>query len=230
MSGLFHNRRIKNLVIRSKLYLDANFAEQAVELPPPSRRTAYVKPPEPPVTDENGGRNEKSGEGKSSGRQGVNFSTKLEPVATDGVRDNYNSDSVGRALRGLAGDFSAEASRRMLDNSTDMSFVDMMFYYINKKSLTNAEVYKAAMIDRRLFSKIISDRAYKPSKDTCIALVFALKLSLTEADDILARAGYTLSHSSKKDIIIEYFLKECEYDLDDLNEVLFRLKLDIIGR
>ena len=86
------------------------------------------------------------------------------------------------------------------------------------------------MIDRRLFSKIMSDRQYKPSKDTSIAIALALRLKLSEATDMLSRAGYTFSHINKKDIIVEYFFRERIYKLDDINEVLYNLGQKTIGR
>ena len=89
---------------------------------------------------------------------------------------------------------------------------------------------KAAQMDRRLFSKMMSDRNYKPSKDTAVALVIALELSLKQANDLLSRAGYALSHSNKRDVIIEYFIRERIYNLSDINEVLYRLDQKIIGR
>ena len=119
---------------------------------------------------------------------------------------------------------------RDLDQLLDLSFVDMVIRYINEKGWRDAKVYKAAQIDRRLFSKIMSDRNYKPSKDTAIALAIALELSLKQAEDLLSRAGYTLSHSNKRDVIIEYFIREGIYNLPDINEVLYRLDLRIIGR
>ena len=92
--------------------------------------------------------------------------------------------------------------------------------------MKDADVYKAAQVDRRLFSKIVSDREYKPAKDTCVAFAFALKLTLPEAEDLLSRAGYTLSHSSKRDVVIEYFFKEHIYNLNDVNGVLYQLQQD----
>ena len=77
---------------------------------------------------------------------------------------------------------------------------------------------------------MVSNRDYKPSKDTAIALAFALRLSLDEANDLLSRAGYTFSHSNKRDIIIEYFFREGIFNLMDVNEVLYRLDQKIIGR
>lgn len=76
----------------------------------------------------------------------------------------------------------------------------------------------------------MSDRNYKPSKDTAIALTIALELTLKQANDLLSRAGYTLFHSNKRDVIIEYFIREGIHDLSDINEVLYNLDQKIIGR
>ena len=122
------------------------------------------------------------------------------------VRDNYNEKSVSDFMRKFSDSVTAESSD--LDKSINMSFVDKMLDYIDKKQLRDVAVYKAAQVDRRLFSKIVTDRNYKPAKDTCVALIFALHLNLEETNDLLSRAGYTLSHSSKRDVVLEYFIKE----------------------
>lgn len=145
-------------------------------------------------------------------------------------RDNYDSQSIDRAVRSLSSSDSPLKALRTLEINTNMSFVDKMLDYINIKHMRDSDVYKAAQVDRRLFSKIVSDRTYKPAKDTCIALSLALQLSLSEANDILSRAGYVLSHSSKRDIVIEYFFREYVYNLNDVNEILFRLEQKLIGR
>jgi hypothetical protein len=85
-------------------------------------------------------------------------------------------------------------------------------------------------MDRRLFSKIISNKEYKPAKDTVLALIFAMQLDLNEANDLLDRAGFTLSHSIKRDVILEYFIKEGVYNLNNINAFLFKMQEKIIGR
>ena len=77
---------------------------------------------------------------------------------------------------------------------------------------------------------MLCNRDYQPSKDTVLALVFALKLNLTEAKDLLERAGYTLSHSIKRDIILEYFIKEGIYNLNNINAFLYNMNEKVIGR
>lgn len=146
------------------------------------------------------------------------------------LRDNYDSPSIDRAVRSLSSMDSTLGALQALETYTDMSFVDKMLDYIQIRQLRDADVYKAAQVDRRLFSKIVSDRAYKPANDTCIALALALRLSLSEANDMLSRAGYVLSHSSKRDVVIEHFFRAHIYDLNEVNEILFSLGQKLIGR
>lgn len=103
----------------------------------------------------------------------------------------------------------------------DESFAEMLFRKIDELCITDAECYKRAHIDRKLFSKIRSDRMYKPSKATAIAFVIALELPLEEAADMLKKAGFALSHSSVFDLIIEYFIVNRRYNVSEINDVLY---------
>lgn len=109
------------------------------------------------------------------------------------------------------------------------TFAAQLLKLIRLKGKEEAEVYKKANIDRRLFSKIRTNNDYTPSKATILALIFALELETSEAADLLKRAGYCLSRSQKGDVIVHFFLKNHIYDLFTVQEALAHYGLKMPG-
>ncbi|MCF7946659.1 MAG: hypothetical protein K9K80_01845 [Spirochaetia bacterium] len=109
------------------------------------------------------------------------------------------------------------------------TFSEMLFRLIAEKELREVDVYKGAQLDRKLFSKIRSDRLYSPSKATAAALAVSLKLNLDQTLELLETAGYTLSRSRISDLIIEYFISSGIYDLFLINETLYTFNQQMLS-
>ena len=110
-------------------------------------------------------------------------------------------------------------------NNIGETFQQRLLRMIDEREYTDAQVYKKALLDRKLFSKIRCKEDYNPSKKTVLALALALELNLDETIDLLARAGYALSPSSKSDLLVEYCIVKEKYDLIDINALLFHYGL-----
>ena len=147
-----------------------------------------------------------------------NFETAGQPPAEDAYIDipMWMSKPKERSLEDLL-------------KEVDDTFSEALLRLIDAKGKTDPEVYKKANVDRKLFSKIRNNPAYKPSKSTALAFAVALELNLDETKDFIGRAGYALSHSSKTDIIVEYFIQRSEFDIITINETLFAFEQPLLG-
>lgn len=156
-------------------------------------------------------------------------------VETHAVRRRELLEVEYRAMReampvpSIAAPMAASKGLDDLIDELDEPFNTTLLRLIDAKGKTDAEVYKRANIDRKLFSKIRTGKGYMPGKRTILALAIALELTLDETDDLLERAGYALSHSQKFDVIVEYFIVSGKFDIFEINEVLFKYDQPLLG-
>lgn len=167
MFGWFKDRRIQKYLEQTRQYIQAQYVEPKKEEQKPStdissgsskvqysrRRPPSESTPQFQVWDNDN-------KPKFSERDRYDNGPKFS------LRDNYDSSSVQKTMRSLSSATPTSRVLRDLENSTNMTFVDKLLEHISKRHMRDSDVYRAAQVDRRLFSKIVSDREYKPAKDT----------------------------------------------------------------
>ena len=111
----------------------------------------------------------------------------------------------------------------------DAGFTETLLNLIDKTGKKDSEIYKRANISKQHFSKIRNNPNYKPTKSTAIALALALELDLQDTKDLLERAGYALTNSSKFDLIIRYFIEQSNYNVVEINMALYEFDQPLLG-
>ena len=148
------------------------------------------------------------GSRKESAKQDFRETEYIEEAAVFAPGDLYEEDAAFEEMQ-------RQLSERM-EHMSD-TFPEYLFYLISKKGLENADVYKRAIVDKKLFSKIKNNPGYHPQKLTALCLCIGAKLNMDESRDLLARAGYALSPCDKTDIIFSFFIEHQIYDMIELD-------------
>ena len=128
---------------------------------------------------------------------------------------------------GLAGNLAGKLFDK-LKKDADETFSEMLTRLVAESGEKNSAIYNRAQIDRQLFSRIKNNKYYQPSKDTAVALALALKLDFVKAKNFLAAAGYALTNSSKRDMIIAFFLENKIFDTMLLNDCLYEYEQPVL--
>lgn len=121
------------------------------------------------------------------------------------------------------------ASLEELVRQTDAGFTETLLKLIDQSGKKDSEIYKRANLSRQHFSKIRNNPDYNPTKPTAIALALALELDLEGTRDLIGRAGYALTNSSKFDLIIRYFIERGNYNVMEINLALYEFDQSLLG-
>ena len=111
----------------------------------------------------------------------------------------------------------------------DCGFSERLIQLLNESGMKNSTVYKKAQLSKQHFSKILSNRSYQPTKPTAIALALALELDLDGVQELIGRAGYVLTNSNKFDLIIRYCIEHKEYNIVQINAILYEFDQMLLG-
>lgn len=155
------------------------------------------------------------------------------PRKEDGDAFRYSINFKDTAYPQKVSDFIGferyETISDFINTQKEDTFVSELFRHMRCKGYTAPTLYKRANIDKRHYSKIISNTSISPTKDVAIALSFALRLSFTETQAFIGKAGYTLTHSSERDVLIEYCLQEKIYNIHIVNSILAEFNQKALG-
>ena len=147
---------------------------------------------------------------------------KESSLSEDALTEEFDVSTMQKTKiqKGMSSTMSVNRNIDNLINQLEETFSQRLLRMIDERGMTDSEAYTQAYVDRRHFSKICTDVNYVPNKKTVLAFTIALELSLDEAKDLLASAGFALSRSSKTDIIVAYFLQNKIYDMFEINDAL----------
>ena len=183
------------------------------------------------VCDEAASEPDENAGGRRSGKHGIGLFTgrgkrmaestgMSAPLSAEAAAPEYKM-AGSEMLRNNMAALPVKRSLEDVVKNVSETWSESLLRLITERGYTDTEVYKRANVDRKLFSKIRSNKEYQPKKNTAVAFALALRLNLDETKDFLRRAGYAFSPSSKFDLIIEYSIENGVYDLMLINSALF---------
>ena len=110
----------------------------------------------------------------------------------------------------------------------DKTFSEHLLDLLRERDGKDSEVYKRAEVSKQLFSKILSNKDYRPTKDTAVQLAIGLQLDVAQTQKLLEKAGYTLTRSSKTDLVVQYCIERKIYSIPFINAALYDCGLPML--
>lgn len=142
------------------------------------------------------------------------------------LRTDLNEFRKSPLSKTTLGELSAEQYFTIIDEF-HKTWSITIFSIIDEKHLKDSEVYKRAGISKQTFSKIRKDPDYHPKRDTAIQICIGLELNLEDSNELLSRAGFGLSKSVKRDLVISFFIERKIYNIREINYALYDLGLEL---
>ena len=149
----------------------------------------------------------------------------VEAAKMPGRRSPKREIGEEKAVMSCGAPFGIEQMLKELD----AGFSETLLKLIDQRGKKDSEIYKKANLSKQHFSKIRNNPDYRPTKPTAIALALALELDLEQTKDLIGRAGYALTNSSIFDLVIRYFIEEKNYDVVQINIMLYRYDQPLLG-
>ena len=199
-------------------YIDDNYVQRRYEMAMPSAASVDALP----KAAKSANRAPKSAD-KIFGRRAAKISS--DSALRPGAMPDELAESCDACLKdGLDAELA-----NYLKRVRDESFSQMLLRCIDERGMKDSDCYKRANIDRKLFSKIRSDVNYRPGKTTVQAFAIALQMDMSEAEELMRKAGYAFSNASMGDVIVRFFIEHGIYDVMMVNEALFSFDQKLLG-
>lgn len=155
--------------------------------------------------------------------------SEIESESLFDILDSFDTPSGVKPLRECRAHRPRKRDLSELSKKLETTWASDLFMIIDDNGYKDSEVYKRAGVSKQTFSKIRNDLYYQPKRDTAIQLCIGLMLNIDQSIDLLLKAGFGLSNSSKRDLVVRYFIENSIYDIYELNDILYELNLELFS-
>ena len=109
----------------------------------------------------------------------------------------------------------------------DENFGQLLTQILKSRNLKHSDIYDELGMSNVGFWKILTGKN-NPSKLTVFGIAVALKLSSSETNEMLLKAGYAINPSSLQDVILAGLIKKKIYDRFAIDTLLYALDLQLL--